>query len=186
MRPIYSNRITTRYHLRALMSPTLIPRTRDLTDLSSQPWYSRNYSWISFFKLQFLCRQNITLKSSTQCTIGFEGKMKLLCRTCLQFLAAFQICFQDILWFVDSIFKSLKAIIMLTRLSYPNELQLCSDTIIFVLLLWKLFLLENICISCLPRVWTVARVVVRNALNVVELNAGSGAAHSTTSGARVS
>ena len=83
MRPIYSNRITTRYHLRALMSPTLIPRTRDLTDLSSQPWYSRNYSWISFFKLQFLCRQNITLKSSTQCTIGFEGKMKLLFRICL-------------------------------------------------------------------------------------------------------
>ena len=183
MRPIYSNRITTRYHLRALMSPTLIPRTRDLTDLSSQPWYSRNYSWISFFKLQFLCRQNITLKAVHNVLLALKAKWNY---SCLQFLAAFQICFQDILWFVHSIFKSLKAIIMLTRLSYPNELQLCSDTIIFVLLLWKLFLLENICISCLPRVWTVARVVVRNALNVVELNAGSGAAHSTTSGARVS
>ena len=34
--PIYSNNITTRYHFRALMSPTLIPRTLDLTDLGSQ------------------------------------------------------------------------------------------------------------------------------------------------------
>ena len=34
--PIYNSNITTRYHFLALMSPTLIPRTLDLTDLGSQ------------------------------------------------------------------------------------------------------------------------------------------------------
>ena len=47
--PIYNSNITTRYHFLALMSPTLIPRTLDLTDLSSQNYIIKDLFEIKMF-----------------------------------------------------------------------------------------------------------------------------------------